>query len=285
MNSYVKFCYNLLGENVSKIKKPFLDMENDLKRAKINYTLEEYLSTAVVTVALTFSIEVIVLSFAFGLFLDLLTAVLLASMLSIMLTGFLGFVFYAYPATMAKSRESDINRVLPFAISYMSSVASGRVEPVEVFRTVSQFEEYGKVSEECKNVVRNVEVFGMNISDAIKHEAARTPSQKFKEILWGINAIVASGGDLFTYLKERSNMLMNEHKRAIRKFAQDLTIFVEIYLTLIIVGSIFFIVISSIMSTVGGGLEIVLMQSFIVFILLPTISIGFIILIKGMSPY
>ena len=53
---------------------------------------------------------------------------------------------------------------------------------------------------------------------------------------------------------------------------------------MIITGSIFFIVLSSIIVTISGGLSTVILQSFIVFILLPLLSIAFIVLVKSSSP-
>jgi hypothetical protein len=59
---------------------------------------------------------------------------------------------------------------------------------------------------------------------------------------------------------------------------------VEMYLTLIITGSIFFIVLSSIIASISAGLGTIVIQSMIVFLLLPMISIGFIFLIKAADP-
>jgi hypothetical protein len=59
---------------------------------------------------------------------------------------------------------------------------------------------------------------------------------------------------------------------------------VEIYLTLIIVGSIFFMVLSTIMSAISASGSIVILQFLIVFAFLPVISIGFVYMLKGASP-
>ena len=66
--------------------------------------------------------------------------------------------------------------------------------------------------------------------------------------------------------------------------AKKLSLFVEIYMTLIIVGAIFFIIISSIISSLSQGFDTVLIQSFIVFIVFPLVSTGFIIMVKAISP-
>ena len=77
---------------------------------------------------------------------------------------------------------------------------------------------------------------------------------------------------------------MNDYRRRIRKYSQDLSLYVEMYLTLIITGSIFFIVLSSIISSISAGLGTIVIQSLIVFIMLPLISVGFIFLIRAANP-
>jgi archaellum biogenesis protein FlaJ (TadC family) len=77
---------------------------------------------------------------------------------------------------------------------------------------------------------------------------------------------------------------MEDYRRRIRKYSQDLSVYVEIYMTLIMTGSIFFIVLSSTMSLISGGLGTAALQTFIVLVLLPLLSLGFILMIKGLSP-
>jgi len=278
-------CYNLLGNFSERIEKYFLDMETDLKRAKLNYTLREYISTALFTAGAAFFIETVGLAFIFTLvFRNIISALLLSFTLSSVFTTVLLLLFYGYPATKAKSIEKDVDKALPFSIAYLSAIASGEVEPIFLFKTLAGFKGYGKICKESGEIVKNVELFGMNFTTALKRAATKTPSKKFKEILWGINTIISSGGDLFRFLKEKSNLLMNEYRRGIKRYSDQLSLFVEIYLILIIVGSIFFIILTSVMATLSSGMEIVALQSFVVFIFLPLISVAFIILVKGLSP-
>jgi flagellar protein FlaJ len=262
----------------------FLDVKKDLQKADLTYTLDEYLSIAFFTTIITFVIEAITLSFVFGFIVDPILAVLMGLLLSIAISGLLFFLFYSYPTTISKTKEKNIKKLLPFAVSSLATISSSKVPPFVFFKTVSNFKEYGEIAEETKNIVRDVELFGMTTSSAIKKQARRTPSKDFRELLWSTNTIMASGGDLTSFLKQKAEELMNDYRRRIRKYSQDLSLYVEIYLTLIITGSIFFIVLSSIISTFSVGIENVLLQSFIVFILLPLLSIGFIILIKSASP-
>ncbi|RLF98595.1 MAG: hypothetical protein DRN49_05645 [Thaumarchaeota archaeon] len=283
MGSYSRFCYRWFGEYVRPIRSYFADLHQDLVLAGLNFTLDEYLSMALFTSLLTFMCENITLAFIFGLFFDLPIALTLSFLLAIALSTLILFLFYSYPATLARKKARDMDRVLPFATTYMACVAAGKTEPYYLFSTVGSFEEYGEVAKRFNNIARNIKFFGMNAVDAIKREALRVPSKSFRELLWGIVATLMSGGDLRGYLKERSELYMAEHRRSIQKYSQDLSLFTEIYLTLVITGSIFFVVLTSIMAGTAG-LEIVMLQSMIVFVFLPLISIAFIVLMKLRSP-
>lgn len=283
--NFVYLSYKLFGD-VSRAFKPyFLDIRDDLQRANINFTLEEYLSTAALTTSLTFFLESVSLAVIFSfLGFSIVAAILLSMTLSLTISGILLFLFYTYPATVSKTRESKIKKILPFAVSYMATIASSKLPPIVLFKTLSRFKEYGEVTEDSKNISRDVEVFGMTFSASVKKEAKRTPSRDFRELLWGMNSVLTSGGDLEFYLKQKGDELMADYRRRIRKYSQDISLFVEIYLTLIITGSIFFIVLSSVISSISGGLGTIIVQSFAIFILLPLLSVGFILILKSISP-
>jgi flagellar protein FlaJ len=284
MINYVNTSYRFFGSISKTIKPYFMDIKNDLQRASMSYTLEEYISTAIFTISITFFIECVLLAFIFGFFFNPIIAMFLALTLSTTISGLLLFLFYTYPAAIARGKEGKIKKILPFAVSFMATMASAKISPIILFKSIARFKEYGEVSEEAKSITKDVEIFGMTLMSAIRRRAKRTPSKDMRELLWGINSVLASGSDLMIYLKGKCDEFMNDYRRRIRKYSQDLSLIVEIYLTLIITGSIFFIVMSSIISAITPGMETVWIQTFIVFFLLPIVSIAFIILIRGISP-
>ena len=282
--NYLKLSTKMFGEAAKTYRYYFLDIREDLHRSNMRYTLEEYLSLALMTTAITFACEMALLSFIFALFVEPLLAIPLAFTLTIGLTALVFFLFYSYPATLAKNRRNKIKKVLPFTVSYLASLASSRLPPITMFKTLAQFKEYGEVAKEAENIVRNVEMFGMSFSSSVKKQAKRTPSPEFADVLWGLNTVSTTGGDTVAYLSQKTAELMNDYRRHIRKYAQDLSLYTEIYLTLVITGSIFFIVLSSVVTALSGGTGTIAIQSFIVFLLLPLLSVVFVILIKSVSP-
>lgn len=282
--SYTSLSYKFFGSVSHSMRGYFPDVRENLHKAGMNYTLEEYLSIALFTTTITFVLETMGFSFIFGIFVAPVIAVLLAITLGGIISGLIFFFFYTYPSTLSKHRASSVKKSLPFAVSYMATISSSKMQPLTIFKTLSTFKEYGNVSKEAARIVKDVEIFGMTLSSALKKEAKRTPSKDLGDVLWGMNTMITTGGGLTEFLKGKSEDLMNDYRRSIRKYSQDLSLYVEIYLTLIITGSIFFIVLSSVISVMTGGIGTILIQSFIVFLLLPMLSIAFLILIKSISP-
>ncbi|MCX6815514.1 MAG: type II secretion system F family protein [Candidatus Aenigmarchaeota archaeon] len=282
--SYVNLSYRFFGNFSRSLRPYFIDVKEDLQKANMNYTLEEYMSVAMFTTIVAFFIECVFLSFLMGMFVEPALSVVLSLILASAISGVLFFIFYTYPVTVAKTRENKIRKVLPFAVSYLATMSSSKVSPIILFKTLSRFKEYGHVAEEAGDIANSVDLFGLTSDAAIRKQAKKTPSKELRELLWGINTVISTGGDLTDYLNKKSEDLMSEYRRRIRKYSQDLSLYVEIYLTLIITGSIFFIVLSSIIAALSAGLETVVIQTFVVFILLPLMSIAFIVLIKSISP-
>ena len=280
--SYARFCYRLLYNYVKPIRKHFLDLKYDLNLASMRYTLEEYIAMALFTSLLTFVVESALFAFIFAFIFDVAFAVLLSLLLSFAISLSIFFAFYSYPTTLARSRGEKIDKELPFAVSYMAAVASGSKSLLDVFETIANLKEYKNVARHCANIARNMRL-GMSASDAIRYETRRIPSREFRELLFGINTTLKSGASLHDYLRDKANALVLEHRRKIRRYSQDLSLFTEIYLTLIITGSIFFVVLTSIISP-AVGLETAYLQSAMTFLFLPFSSLAFLIFAKLRCP-
>ncbi|MFB6147703.1 MAG: type II secretion system F family protein, partial [Candidatus Nanohaloarchaea archaeon] len=156
----------------------------------------------------------------------------------------------------------------------------------EIFSVLAEQDEYGEVADEAEKISRDINTFGMDISEALKKAADRTPSSDFKELMWGMNHVITSGGSLRDFLQERAQTLMNDYQRRVEEFADQLGLLVEMYITLVIVGSIIFTSMSAVMSsfTSMSGNFIVTLQMLAIFVVLPLISGMFIILVRGLSP-
>jgi len=288
--SYKKFSYKFLSPKIEKYMTSFESLLIDMKKAGMKMSLLEYMSVAVMTSILIFIIEfplVFIITFFIPNF-SVIMGFFFSFSISIVFSIGIFFFFYIYPSTTASSRKKKIDLALPFSTLYMATVSGSNAPPQSMFKILSQFEEYEEITKESREIARNIEIFGMDLSEAIRRSASKSPSDEFKELLWGIDTTIASGGNLSEYLHGKARGFIENYQRMMKEYAQKVSMILEVYVTLIIVGSIFLIVISSMMSALGGGGGtmdlIVILQFFVIFLGLPMVSGIFIVLLKYMSP-
>jgi len=265
----------------------FEDLKKDLKMSGMSKTLEEYLSTAVLTCLILFIVELPLFSIIFSMLnLGFLFSFFMAITTSILICTFFFVLFVNYPKFIMRDKARDVERTLPFAGIYLSTIASSRLPPHKIFEIFSKFKEYGEVTKEARRIVADMEMFGLNIYDSLEKAVDRTPSRELRDLFWAILSTLKSGGDLTIYLGEESKTFLNNYRRRLNEFARSLSIYLEIYLTALVLGTIFFIILTSVMSGFTGivASNMVFIQFFLIFFFIPLISTAFIILIKSSSP-
>ena len=288
IKSYKKFSYRTVYPQIEKYMESFESINFDLKKAGMKVSLPEYISMAIMT-----SIIVFIIEFPFMLIITLfipnfsiIMGILFSFSLSIVFSISIFFFFYIYPSMTANGRKRKIDFALPFATLYLATASGSNAPPKTMFKILSKFEEYGELNKEAREITKNIDIIGMSTLEAIKKAADKSPSEEFKELLWGIDTTISTGGNLSRYLHGKARTYIEQYKRMMKDYSKKVSTLLEIYVTLIVVGSIFFIVISSMMSAFGSGMidMIVIVQFFVIFFGLPVISIAFIIVLKYLSP-
>lgn len=285
LEEYANFCYDQIGSYALDYLSYFEDIRPQISKANIEVSLPEYVSMMFFSTGAVFIFTTIVIgtlmTFAGGL-----SGMIVGLILALVFSAGTLVVFYLYPSLLIKNRSSKIRDTLPFATMYMSTLAGTGTSVPELFRILSTVKEYGEVSKEAEKISRDIETFGMDTSEALQRAAERSPSKDFKELMWGMNHALTSGGSLRTFLQERAETLMSDYERRIESFAEQLSLLVEMYITVVIVGSIVFTSMSVVMSsfTNYSSSKIVMIQMLAIFVGLPLISGMFILLVRGMSP-
>lgn len=288
MNFYEQYrilASNLLNKYVEPHLGSYRHVNKDLKMANISIMLREYISVVYFTTILAAVVSLpvsFVLSF-------LLTGDLVASLAYMGIFGGIStaaayLIALEYPAMAANDRKRNIDNNLPFATLYMNTIAGTGAPPHLMFKLLADFKEYGEVSSEAQAIVEDIEIKGSDIQVALQRAAERTPSQDLRDLLWSLITTVVRGGDIKSLLQEKSNLLMEAYKRKMQEYTDDLSMYVEIYITLIIVGSIFSIVMLTIMGAISGFEGLKIIQQVLVYVFLPVASIVFIALLKLTSP-
>ena len=281
---HIKRIYLSYGEIARKISPNFSYITEDLKKSGMRYTLEEYLSLAIFISLIVMAVEIPIVTLILVFFLPVIIAVAFSIIFSAAGAIIIFFLFTTYPKAQVSNLASKIDKGLPFAVSYMVASASSDAPPITVFESISKIEEYPELKEQALNVIRDVQGMGMDLLTALRRESKRTPSKEFRDLLLGIESTITSGGDLTAYLNGKANTLFRQYQTKIKVHADLLSMLTEMYITTIIVGTILFTTLSSVMAIVGGIGNILAIQALISFILMPIISLAYAFYINLASP-
>lgn len=196
-------------------------------------------------------------------------------------------VYHSYPFQILTSKRSDIETNIPFAINHMAAIISAGVPPVVIFRLLANIKEYGEIMKQSRSIVRNIDVFGMDLTSAIKNVADRTPSDVFKQFLYGIVSTIDTGGDLKKFFENAATDALFEYRLKRERYLQTLSTYADFYTAVLIAAPLFFISILAVMALIGGqilGLSIPAAMRIGIFVLIPLLNIVFILFIHYTQP-
>ncbi len=196
------------------------------------------------------------------------------------LTGFYGP--FVYLGLTASSREREINTLLPDSVSYMYALSVGGMNQIEIIRAVAESEDvYGEVSREFQTIIQETEYFDIDYKTAIQHRARETPSSNLSQFLADMLSILNSGGDLTEFLDDKTDKQMRVAKENQKDLLEMLELFGEMYLNLSLL-PLLLIILITIMQLMGGASDFMLYS--VIYILIPMLGFGFVILISTVLP-
>jgi flagellar protein FlaJ len=177
---------------------------------------------------------------------------------------------------------------MPFTTGYMAILTSAGVSPEKVFHSLSCLSTPSAVSEEAKNIVRDVNLFGLDIISALEQASERAPSDRFHEMLEGFISTIHSGGNLTAYLHENSKQNMKLRRISLRRFSDTLSVLSEFYVALLITGPLLLVIVLAVMEMLGGGnlgiLSPNLLLNYLTYLGIPLGSVIFLIILDAISP-
>ena len=284
------FAYRFLGERTAMFLPLFKDADVNLQKSGMKVNFKVYVSLVVLTTAIFSAVALflipLVLFSVFGL--STVSSILFGVggslfTMALTLTG-----FYIYPILRADSLKRALEDGLPFISGYMAILAGAGVPVANMFRSLAKVDASLAISNEARTVVRDMELFGMDVLSALEEASKRTSSARFKELLEGLIATVHSGGNMEKYLAQRSRRSMRLKKIALRRFADTLGVLAEFYVVLLVAGPLILVVMLGVMAMLGGGGQGLLDPRLLLYLLtylgIPLGSIVFLILLDVVSP-
>jgi len=292
----------LFGGYYRERRTRFSFLTNDLVKARMYITVERLLSISTLySLVLSFICVTLmqVVSLLFGYVLiwrfllisgvantDLLriladfSLIVLVS-IACFLTMFL--LLMLYPRVKGWERKGKIDGHLPYAISWMSFMATTGVIPYLIFRKLAETEEFfGEISQEAKLVVKDVELLGFDFISALRNLASATPSTHLRTFIQGAMTNALSGGEMGTYFVSKAREAMEENRKKFTEFIETLGLISEVYIIGLVAAPILVIVMFAAMMMLGGASPMILMV--IIYGYIPLGSMMFVLLTDALAP-
>lgn len=305
MNSYERFCFNILGERMEKKRNDYSTLRNDMIRARMKTSFEAYLSTAYISaflVGIMMSLIIGMITFLLRLpeiivyrgnlpdiFFELskyslIIGTIVVVIISVLIFGGITYVgFLIYPSILTSERKRNIDATLPYAINYITAMSTAGITPAEVFRLLGESEIYGESAVEARYVTREVDIFGKDLLEALRTAGQYTPSDRMRDFLQGAVASISSGSNLTDYFRNKSEQYTRENRMEQKIFLETLGLISESYVTALVAGTLFLIILQSIMSSISGSANPLFLYA-VIYGIIPLGSIMFVILIDAMTP-
>ena len=203
--------------------------------------------------------------------------------LSIVLGGIVYVLFLLYPAFKASERKGNINRNLPYAVTFMYALSNGGMNIVEIFRSLAECKDtYGEVANEVDTIVQDMEYFGHDLRTALRNTSEVTPSAKFQDLMHNLLSVIDSGGDIPRYFKDKSDQYLKEAIIDQKGYLETLGLIAESYVTAFVAGPLFIIIMGVMMVLMGSGNDMMLYA--IIYAVIPVGSVMFVVMIDMLSP-
>jgi len=282
--------YQVMGDKSDRFMPLFKDLERTLQQSGLRINFKAYVSLTVLSSLLITASVAIVLPV-------MLVVVSNMALASALLFGFGGALFtwaftiigfYLYPVYCADKHKRELDDELPFTSGYMAILASAGVSPEKIFYSLSNLDVPLAASTEAKEVIKNINLFGLDIISALEKTSSRTPSKKFRDTIEGIISTIHTGGNLGGFLREKFRTAMKLKKLNLKKYSDNLSVLSEVYVALLLTGPLLLVIMVSVMSVLGGGglglLSPDLLLSLLTYLLIPVCAVIFLIILDSTSP-
>ncbi|OPX72929.1 MAG: flagellar assembly protein J [Methanoregulaceae archaeon PtaB.Bin108] len=305
MNGFERIAFRLLGSYAEKKRDAYSALRNDLVTARMKVPFEVYLSTAYLSSILAGLIGAVLI----GLFTYLLNipsmikyqgavpdfmlviseyslviGTILAVVVSLAVVGGITFlIFLIYPSMIAGNRRRNIDATLPYAINYITAMSTAGIPPAEIFRQLGSSPMYGESAVEARFVAMEIDLFGRDLIDALRLISATTPSLRMKEFLQGAMGCISAGSSLTEYFRTKAEQYSLENRQSQKLFLDTLGLISESYVTAMVAGPLFLIILQSIMTILSQSSQ-PMMLYVIIYMIIPFGSLMFVILISSMTP-
>jgi flagellar protein FlaJ len=269
--------FRIFGRAAPSFLRNVFEFKDYLDRAKIKIYAETYVSLMffVATLTLPASITSLVILYLYGF----MPIIFLVPLPFYVMAGFL-----MIPISRAGDRASNLEREMPFASAYISVMASGGIAPYASFKRLSEIELMPAMRSEAREIIKDVEIFGVDPLTAIEHAAKKNPLDIFKDFLAGYASTVIIGGDIGHFLERKAEDIFKTRALRVKAAAERLGMLLETFIIVMVLMSLCFYILFSVESIYSVGMGLSSGIILYTYVFTPMLSMMFIYLAHSMQP-
>ena len=269
--------FRLFGRAAPTFLKHVFGFKDYLERAKIKIYPETYVSLMFFTAALTLpgSVISIVILYLYGF----IPIIFLIPLPFYVMVGFM-----LIPISRAGERASNLEREMPFASAYISVMASGGIAPYTSFKRLSEVEMMPAMKSEAREIIKDVEIFGIDPLTAIERAAKKNPLDVYRDFLSGYASTVIIGGDIGHFLERKAEDIFKTRAMRVKAAAERLGMLLETFIIVMVLMSLCFYILFSVDAIYSVGVSMYSGIILYTYVFTPMLSMVFIYLAHSMQP-
>jgi flagellar protein FlaJ len=184
-------------------------------------------------------------------------------------------VRWTIPSVQATTRERQIDASLPRMVAFIYAQSRGGMAFPDVMRSLSNNRGvFGAGADEMAVGVRNIDLFGQDLVNAVRDLSRRTPSEQFQKFMENLTSVLQSGRNLSEFLADEYERYREQAEEQQREILELLATTAEVYVTSVVAGMLFLITILLVIGLTSGD-TLVLVQ-LITYVVLPATNVLFI---------
>jgi len=271
---------------IKKLYPYFKDKKYDIFYTQFKTSIEDYIKTTLKYSFLTFFLSFISLSLIFILYLNFYNIILFSvSILFGIIVGFLTFIyFYIYPSLAKADYIKDIEDNLPFFALYFYSYSGSQMNIINIFKLLNKEKRFGAINKEISYLLILIDNFGYDILSALLELAQKTPSEKFKEFLYGLISVIRSGGSLKDFARIYAKQNLEEYEIQLKEYNEKVNLWVTLYAFFFITFPMVLLILAFLFSIASGNANILNSLLFFFIVIIPFSYITYLYMIHIYQP-
>lgn len=277
ISSLEGWSYRVFGRIAPKFLRSVFEFREELSKAGMKIYPETYVSLMFFLTLLTAPITVAAIVLLY--FFKWLPLILLVPAPVYVMIGFM-----LVPSMRAGERASGLEREMPFASAYITVMATGGISPYMSMKRLSKVELMPAMQKEAREIMRDVEIFGIDPLSALEKAAVTHPLDVYRDFISGYASTVITGGDISHFLEAKTHDIFKARSVRIKAAAERLGMLLESFIIVMVLMSLCFYILFSVDAIYSTGISMYSTMILYTYVFAPMISVVFIYLAHGMQP-